>query len=396
MYTFLAPYLTWLTNMRQDYFAAVMHPIFTHPAWIAVLPVMLIAAGFWGKRQLTIRHSTLAPHQNMVGIGGLKSNWSLIIALGYLCLALAVTNVTLAMMGPQVPEAKISHLVQSRQVCSAFDSSGSMTTELNDGIKDIADDAAKASNDPTAVTIDNRGSNKLMVQGKKKDEPPHPMTRAEGGQLAAQYLIRHRMSDDPMNTDRFCMFRFDMDSYILAPLTNDKIVVMLRTQHITENVGGGTNFAGMSDSGIGILQKYYDYFTVNTPENSVRVAILVTDGYDSIDPERRKDLIALYKQAHIKLYVIGLGDGWKAGNTLELQKFADELHAADPHSGFVYRASNPGEMAKAMVDIDNQEKSQEIRDTREINRDVDYAFIFVAGILIFMFFGLATLARRIP
>lgn len=205
------------------------------------------------------------------------------------------------------------------------------------------------------------------------------------------------MTPDPLNTNRFCMFRFDSDSYILSPLTTDQIVAGLRTAHIPENVGGGTNFAGVSDDGIGILQKLYDYFVNNTPDDSVRVAFLVTDGYDSVDPQRRKDLIQLYKDAHIHFYVIGLGEGWQKGAAkLDLELFADELHAADSHSGFVFRADEPASMKEAMASVARLEKSQMIVETVETYRDVDYAFIVVAGVFIFMFFGLATLAGRVP
>jgi hypothetical protein len=406
MKAFFAPYLTWAANAWHDYVNALLHPNYTHVYWLILLPFALAAVALWGKRQMTIRHSTLEPHRNMSGFfQGWRMRWSLVIILSYLCLAYSIVNVNLAMMGPVVPQAKVEHLMQTRERCAAFDKSGSMSTKLEDGIKELADDEAAASNDPTAVTISSGGSNKTNVQTAKsqglptadQDAKKKEYTRAEGGQLAARYLIRHGMSNDPNNTDRMCMYAFDMDSYMMAPLTNDKLVALLRTVHITENVGGGTNFAGLSASGIGILQKFYDYFTTNTAENSVRVAILVTDGYDSIDPQRRKDLIVLYKQAHILLYVIGLGDGWKAGaKPLDLELFANELHAADGRSGIVFRASNPGAMTKAMDEIASLEKAQDIVETVETYRDVDYVFIFVAGVSILMFFGLATLARRVP
>jgi len=405
MSAYLAPYTTWATNAFHDYWNAFWHPNYTHAYWLALLPILLWAAAVWGKRQLTIRHSTMEPHKDMLGLTSRAKRWSLLVIAGYITLGLTVSNVDLALMQPVVPQAKVEHLMQTRERCGAFDKSGSMTTKLEDGIKELADDEAKASNDPTAVTINNRGANKVNVQTAKheglptadQDAKKKEYTRAEGGQLAARYLIRHGMSSDPNNTDRMCMFSFDMDSYIMAPLTNDKLVALLRTVHITENVGGGTNFAGLSDSGIGILQKFYDYFSTKTAENSVRVAILVTDGYDSIDPQRRKDLVVLYKQAHILLYVIGLGDGWKAGaKPLDLELFANELHAADGRSGIVFRASNPGAMKDAMDQIASLEKSQDLVDTVETFRDVDYAFIFVAGINLILFFGLAMAARRVP
>jgi hypothetical protein len=289
--------------------------------------------------------------------------------------------------------------MQTRNICGAFDSSGSMETTLAKGITELGDANPFTTMDPSALKVDNGGSDKIKVPSGTEAAPAKdvPMTRVLGAQLAARYLVRQLMTPDALNTNRFCMFRFDTDSYILSPLTTDQIVAGLRTAHIPENVGGGTNFAGVSDNGIGILQKLYDYFVNNTPDDSVRVAFLITDGYDSVDPQRRKDLIQLYKDAHIHFYVIGLGDGWQKGATkLDLELFADELHAADSHSGFVFRADEPGAMKEAMASVARLEKSQMIVETVETYRDVDYAFIVVAGVFIFMFFGLATLAGRVP
>ena len=384
---FLGGLLAQIHSAYGDYWTALSHPQFTRFHFIWLLPVLLYLVALWGKRQITIRHSTLAPHT------GTRS-WSTIIVLGYVFLALSVINLDLALMGPTVPETTVQRLVQTRNVCVLNDNSGSMSTVLEDNVKELTDDEAKAKahNDPTAVTVDSGNSFKLFVPGSdKKDEAPHKMTRAEGAQLAARYLIRHRMTEDPMNTDRFCLMRFDDDLYMMAPLTNDKLVLMLRTVHITENVGGGTNF-------IVALQKAYDYMMapgVVSP-GGVRVVIFNTDGYDSIDPDKRAQFIAMYKEAHIKLYVIGLGEGWKEGNELDLQKFADELHKADPQSGIVFRASNPGQMQKAMEKIDELERAQEIFETQQINREVDYAFILGALSFAILFFVAASLARRIP
>jgi hypothetical protein len=397
MSAFLKLAKIWAGNAYHDYWNALLHPHYSHFYLIGLLPFLLLGAAVWGKRQMTIRHSTLVPHKNMLGAAGIKKRWSLLIAVGYLCLATSVTNIDVALMQPQVQQAKIEHVVQTHDICGGIDSSGSMTTPLMDGVVEVADAAAAAKNDPAAVTVDNRGSDKIVVQKPKKEEKPHPQTRVDAAQMAVRYLISQLMTSDPLNTNRVCMYRFDMDSYILSPLTNDEIVAMLRTAHINENSGGGTNFAGLSDSGIGILQKLYDYFVANTPEYAARVEFLITDGYDSIDPQRRKDLVALYKQAHIHFYVIGLGDGWKEGSEkLDLEKFADELHAADPLSGIVFRARNPGAMKAAIEKVTSLEKSQEIVETVETYRDVDYAFIAVGGFFIIVFFGFATLARRIP
>ncbi|MFY0104330.1 hypothetical protein ABTP95_21205, partial [Acinetobacter baumannii] len=83
------------------------------------------------------------------------------------------------------------------------------------------------------------------------------------------------------------------------------------------------------------------------------------------------------------------GEGWTKGNTLDLQKFADELHAVDPKSGMVFPVADPGEMKAAMETIANLEKAQDLVESVETFRDVDYAYIAMALVSLFLFFGFA-------
>lgn len=374
--------LALVANAYHDYWNAILQPHLSHPGFIIFLPVLAFLAVLWGNRQVSIRHSTLSPHRGM-------RSWSTLVVLAYTSLGLMVLHLNVAMMTPTVPEASVQHLKQARNVCVANDFSGSMDAILTDGAKELASEQAKAAADPKSLIIDSGTNDKLLVPGTAAPiDPNKPMNRLQAAQMATRYFIRNRMTDDPANTDRFCLMRFDDDLYIMAPLTDDKIVLTLRTAQIA-NTSGGTNF-------VVALQKAYDYYVNNTPDTSVRVLIMNTDGFDSIDPQKRADFIKRYKEAHIKFYVIGLGDGWKEGNTLDLQKFADELHAADPTSGIVFRASNPGQMKAAMEKINELETAQEVFETLDRNRDVDYAFILGAIAFALLFFGFATAANRVP
>jgi hypothetical protein len=360
-----------------------------------LLVLLLLAAPIvfgWVRRQIKLRHSSLAPHKGM-------ASRSVIVAIAGLCLLGMTGSLVLSMMGPRVPDAVVEHKAVIRKVCIQVDRSGSMTTTLDDGVKELTDDEAAQSNDPNAVKIDNGGSDKVNVQSPlKKDEPPHPLTRAEGAQLAARYIIRHRMSENPDETDQFCLMSFDDDTYMMAPLTNDKKVLMMRTVHITENVGGGTNFAGPYGyvTGIGPLQKASDYFAKNASPDSVSVVIMITDGYDSMPEDRARQLLELFQRGHLRFYIIGLGDGWKEGNTLDLQKWADKLHAQDPSNGIVFRASNPGDMQKAMERINQLEKAQEVVEDRQEYREIYGWFLLAAGIFGGLFIARALAARRVP
>ncbi len=369
-----------------------MTDFFLRPYFIFALVLVAPICFGWARRQITLRHSSLAPHKGMLSFSGLT-------IIASICLALMTTNVIVAAMGPKVPDAVVEHKVEIRKVCIQVDRSGSMTSVLNDGAKELTDDEAKANLSATS-TVDSGSADKLSIQTEAKpEEAPHQMTRADAAQMAARYVIRHRMSDNPDETDEFCLMTFDDDTYMMAPLSNDKKVLLLRTAHITENVSGGTNFAGPFgySTGIGPLQKAVDYFSENKSPDSKPVVIMITDGLDSIPDERGKQLLQLFVENHIHFYVIGLGEPWKTGAApLDLEKWANNLHALDPNNGLIFRASNPGDMEKAMETINRLEKSQEVVQERQEYREIYGWFLLAAGIFGALFIALSVVARRVP
>ena len=366
---------------------------------IGALPILLPLVLYgWHRRQITIRHSSLVPHK------GMKRRLSLLVVSCYVALGGAVTDADLAVMGPRVPAAIVQHLGQKRNLCPFGDRSGSMQSIFLDGMKELNDDEVKALGDPKAKVVSNGGSDKTIVaQNSTGPAPTEEMvagkaTRVDAMYLAIRYLIRNRMTDNPEETDRFCIMSFDTDTYVLAPLSASKQVLMLRTENLKKNVGGGTNFFGPSrtDSGIGPIQKALDFFGKYTSKDSVNVAILITDGYDGGDPVRIQQLLALYKEKHLRLYVIGIGDGWKDGNTLDLQKFADTLHAADPSNGIVFRTQNPDDMKRAMQTINKLEKSKEVWESVQTYEETPFWFLVTLVMFSGLFLALALITRRIP
>ncbi len=354
---FVTHFFTGTYAVLSDYYA-VMHQFWSHPHFLRLWAVVFfVLTPFimwnWARRQSTLRHSSVEIHSKLRK--GAGRAWVIATCL---LLGAASTSMNLALMAPVVPDKVVEHLVQTRNVCQFVDRSGSMQTVLRDGQKELTDLEGSTNNDPSAVKAKNGGNDKMLVQSPEKAQPAHPMTRIEGAQMAARIFIHTLMSYNPEETNHFCIFSFDVDSYLMVPLTNDKTVAELRTVHITENTGGGTNFAGPCgySSGIGPLRKAYDYFTKYTGPDSIRVDFMVTDGYDSIDPACARDLKAKFLEAHIKLYVVGLGEGWTEGNTLDLQKFADDLRKTDPTNGKVFRASNPKAMRDAIDSINASEK----------------------------------------
>lgn len=367
-----------------------MTELFLRPYLMVLLLLVAPIVYGWARRQIKIRHSSLSPHK------GVRS-FSMLLIAACICLSGMTASLNVALMGPKVANAVVEHKALIRKVCVATDKSGSMDTVLNDGVKDLADDEKKAGSG--SVTIDNDAQGKLIIQNSEnKDEEPRAMKRIDGAELAARYIIRHRMTNNPAETDHFCLMTFDDDTYMLAPLSNDKNVLLKRTERISDNTGGGTNFAGPYGytGGIGPLQKAVDYFAENASSDSTPVLILITDGEDSIPDERQKQLLELFKQGKIHLYVIGLGDAWKNKDNLDLQKFADELHKLDASNGFVFKASNPGDMKAAMEKISELEKAQEIVESSQDYKEIYKPFLVLAAVFGAFFLAFATIARRVP
>lgn len=371
-----------------------MTELFLRP-YAAIFLVLVAPFIFgWAYRQITIRHSSLKPQK------GLRT-YSLLIMAASVCLALMTTNITIALMGPKVPDAKVEHIAVIRKVCLFIDRSGSMTAVLTEGAKELSEDEASAKAKANGPSVDNGSADKLSLNtgtGDTGEKADKDLTRIDAAQLAARYIIRNRMTDNPNETDQFCLMTFDTDTYMMAPLSNDKKVLLLRTTHITENVGGGTNFAGPYGyiSGIGPLQKAADYFAANASPDSVSVVILITDGEDGFPEDRKNQLLQLFKQQKLRFYVIGLGDGWKEGNNLDLQKFADAIHKEDPSNGLVFRASNPGAMRAAMETINKLEKAQEVVLDRQEYKETFQYFLYAAAVFGALFVLLALGARRVP
>jgi hypothetical protein len=390
-----------VVNGYHDYVNALTHWHPLHPEAIWLMPVGIGAALCWAKRQIAIKHSTLDPHRKMMGWRGQLARWSLVVGLGYASSIGFAVNLDLAMNVPTVAEATTTQIAKTRFICVQKDSSGSMKTDLLKGIPEKADQDAAASNDPSAVKVDNGGSEKFVVQEKVDEQPEVLKTRSDWATEAALYLIHRRMTLDMLNTDQFCLQRFDMDTYMVAPMTWDRLALEMRVKHLNENVGGGTNFGGPSGfiTDVGPLQFVYDYFVrlKKLHPDATFVDIMITDGYDAIDEERRKELEDLFIQFGIKFYVIGLGDGWSdPTKPLDLEKFALELHKADPKSGFVFRASEPGEMTRAMQAIDENERHEEITKSVETHREVDDDFIAAAIFCFLLYLVCASMAGRNP
>jgi hypothetical protein len=389
-----------LQDMATDYVEALRHWRPHYPELLVLMPFLVWAALQWGKRQFTIRHSSLAPHRKSLGLFGRRSKLTALTIIGYSALILSCLHLDIAMTVPTVPQAVISHIVKVLRACIQGDKSGSMDTELNKGIPEKADSAVKEEEDGAKVKVDNGGPDKFIVH-EKPAEKKSKTSRAYWMKVATDFFVHNLMTLDPYNTDHVCLQRFDMDVYMVWPLSNDRYAVEIQAQHMDDDVGSGTNFAGPTAfvPEVGPLQFIYDYYDKDeeSPPDSTNVDVLITDGYDALDAERRAELVKLFLKRKIKLYVIGLGDGWNdPDKPMDLDKFVTELNAADPdhNSGQVFRAQEPGQMQAAMETIKQLQKHLEVVKEEQTYRDVDYVFIILAAGFFGIFIVSASAAGR--
>jgi len=387
-------------DMATDYVLALKNWKPHYPGLLVLMPFLIWAALQWGKRQFTIRHSSLAPHKKSLGLFGRRSRLTVLTIIGYTALILCVVHIDIAMTVPTVPQSVISHIVKVLRACIQGDKSGSMDTTLLNGIKDKADGEVKEEKDGSKVKVDNGGPDKFMVHDQPADKKSGT-SRAYWMKVATSFFVHNLMNLDPYNTDHVCLQRFDMSVYMVWPLSNDRYAVEIQAEHMDDDVGSGTNFAGPTAfvPDVGPLQFIYDYYSKDdeSPPDSTNVDVLITDGYDAVDAERRAELVKLFLKAKIKLYVIGLGDGWNdPKNPMDMDKFVTELNLADPdhNSGQVFRAQEPGQMKAAMEQIKQVQKHLEVVQEKQTYRDVDYVFIIVAAGFFGIFIVAASAAGR--
>lgn len=328
-----------------------MPVIFLHP-WLlafalAVIPVLWLRR----RRQAALGHSQVGMHKNVRSV-------PIVGRLPAFFLTLSFVAVIAALARPVLPEVKDSQVIETRDIIIAVDISGSMSAGL-------------PTQQPPASTPPADGSTNQTYR------------RLDAAKDATVEFVQARPED------RIGILVFDDDSYWHWPLSKDRKIVLRKANLLNSYTGGGTNFEGPSERarGIGPLQSAITHFR-EYGKAKTKILVLVTDGEDSISQKRFDELTSQMEELGVKVYVLGVGEGWTNGATPDLQKFAEVL------GGQVFRVGDTGAMQAAFAAINALEKSNIVIETSTTYRDIYDWFLVAAACLVVLFLGFSVITRE--
>jgi hypothetical protein len=203
--------------------------------------------------------------------------------------------------------------------------------------------------------------------------------------MAAREGVKEFLDHRIKGTDRVGLMTFDTRVYLSEPLGLNLKPVYDKLDDILHS-GGGTNFDGPSGTSTdkGAIQGAIDHFK-QLSSSKTKVLIMVTDGEDSMSPERMEELTRQLVQLHIKMYVIGVGDDWaKPDHTCDLKKFTE----AEPLNGMVLVAGNAQQLRDGFAKIDAIEASDTVIGGTEVKEQY-YPYCAAASALFLLLWLLA-------
>ncbi len=284
--------------------------------------IALLAPIFWfaGRRRNAVGHSQVGIHMRMASRSVLRQVSSILLALFWVAACAALAR-------PVVPQTSQTETIETRDIVIQTDISGSMNEPVE-------------ANRPIAPSS---GS-------------PRILTRIAAARAAVTEFVRQRQGD------RIALLLFNDESFFCWPLSRDLQVVERRVQLIDRYVTGGTNF----DSPNGAIQGALDHIR-EMSDARTRVLILVTDGEAYMDRRRSDDLVRQIRELDIRLYVLGVGQGWVNNSPLT----HDLRRVVEAVSGSVIPIGDDAQMRAAFATINQLERS-----SVQVERSVTYLEIY--------------------
>lgn len=319
---------------------------------LAVVPFLWLRR----KRQGAIGHSRVGMHENVRSV-------PVVGRLPAIFFTLAIVALVAALARPVIPEVSETRSMETRDICIAVDISGSMSGTL-----------------PTQPP--NGGTSSTPASGGSTTQSQN-YRRLDAARDAAVAFVQARKGD------RICVLVFDDDTYFYWPLSDDMKIVERKAGLVNSYTGGGTNFEGPSERarGTGPFQATINHMR-EYGKAKTKVLVLVTDGEDSISQKRQEELAAQMQELGIRLYVLGVGEGWVNGSTTDLAKFADKL------GGKVYRVGDAGAMQQAFADINALETSRITVEKSTSYRDIYEYFALASVLFLALFLGSVVFTRE--
>lgn len=294
---------------------------FTAPYYLSL--ILLLVPFFWlaAKRRHALGHSQVGIHMRIASRSFFRQVISLLFALFWVAACAALAR-------PVLPQVAQRQTIETRDIVIQTDISGSM--------------------------------NEPVERNFSLSAPPHGNrqipTRIAAARDAVADFVRERTGD------RIALLLFNDESFYCWPLSRDLEVVERRVRQIDRYVTGGTNF----DSPNGAIQGAIDHIR-EMSDAQTRVLILVTDGEAFLDRRRSDELVRQILELNIRVYVLGVGQGWLDNSSLtrDLRRIVEAVN------GSVIPIGNDAQMRAAFATINQLERS-----SVQIERSVTYLEIY--------------------
>lgn len=325
---------------------------FICPIFLGFIPVVLIQLYLAYRRRASYGFSQLETQRTLATV-------SLVKQLPLIFLAAFLISLCLAIARPVVGQSHTRQVIETRDFCIAVDVSGSMELEIAD-------------------SADNQVSNKTDNTAKA--------SRLSVAKAAIDKFIPGRAGD------RICYIQFDDEAYFSWPLTTDLELISRHNSHLGSYSGGGTNFDGPDEAGFsktGPIQAAIDHFK-ELGEAKAKVLIMVTDGEASIKPERKQQLLNLLKDENIRVYVLGIAQGW----VIDSKSVQDLKQLAIDSGGKVLPVGDKAAMAAGFDEINRLEKTAVSLERQATYRDIYQYFVFAALFFAFAFALVSAMVRE--
>lgn len=331
---------------------------FSNPVCLVLLLVLIPILIFGSLRRSSLVHTKVALHRNL-------RSAPLIARVPAAALLFTWTFMVLALARPVLVEAHNTATIESRDIVISLDVSSSM-----DAAVPFPTDREPLCQQPQDLIAAETESNGPPPDG----EGPLARTysRLDAARDAALMFVACR------NGDRVGYQPFAERAFTGWPLTSDLQIVYTMISLAGEYSGTSTNFDGPTGTSgkVGALQAAINHFE-EIGEAQTRVLVMVTDGEDTIVSARFDELLAQMREMNIRIYVLGVGNGWTQNKTQDLRRFVEAL------GGVVIPVEDADQMRAAFETIDQLEKSEVVIETAVTYREIYDWFLVACAIAFF-------------
>lgn len=350
----------------------------------------------WKGLQHRVAHTSTHKHKVRA--------FSLPVFVCGLCLMGSWLMFSMAQGEPKSKHVTYSQKYQAREFLLTLDRSSSMFTWDIDA-PDLAAFVDQWELDQFAAVEALRAKYPMLYPN--PPEPPikrpdgtdkNKIQRFQAALFTAEKFLKSRPDDD-----RFAMYTFDDEPYLVEPLGKDRKLLLDSIKEISRKSGGGTNFDGprKGNPRMGIVQKAIDHFRL-LGKAKVKVMIHISDGEAGITPERHQQLVDQMKQPgqeiHIYFLVCGPKSNMDSSNTESIRKLVKAVNPDDPKrpefQQAVIWAGDGQSVTDAFALINRLETSLVESEPVTEDRDVRHEFIIAGCVLLALFIGLATALRE--